>query len=203
MNNQKQNKQTLGYLAIIIGGFCVMALCLWVILSSLMGPKEIYADIKIQNYGTITVKLEPDHAPITVDNFVKLAESGFYDGLTFHRIMEGFMMQGGDPKGNGSGNSGQNIKGEFIANGVNNELSHTAGAISMARSNSYNSASCQFFIMHKTNTQLDGQYAVFGYVVEGMDVVNAVCEAAKPTDNNGTISKDQQPIITSITIRRA
>lgn len=160
-----------------------------------------YADIKIADYGTITVKLDQASAPISAANFVALAEDGFYDGLTFHRIMEGFMMQGGDPNGNGSGGSENNIVGEFSANGYENNLSHTRGAISMARSSAYNSASSQFFIVHEDSTSLDGQYAVFGYVTEGMDIVDKVCENAEPTDDNGTIEADAQPVITSITIR--
>ncbi len=162
-----------------------------------------YADIAIKDYGTITLALNAEAAPKTVENFVSLAKSGFYDGLTFHRIMEGFMMQGGDPKGDGTGGSDTNITGEFKENGVENNLSHTRGAISMARSNDYNSASSQFFIVQKDSTFLDGQYAAFGYVTEGMDVVDAVCEAAKPTDDNGTIPADEQPVITSIIIREA
>lgn len=160
-----------------------------------------YADIEIADYGTITVKLDQASAPISAANFVALANDGFYDGLTFHRIIEDFMMQGGDPNGNGSGGSDNNIVGEFTDNGYDNELSHTRGAISMARSDDYNSASSQFFIVHEDSTYLDGQYAVFGYVTEGMDVVDQVCETAEPTDNNGTIEADAQPVITSITIR--
>ncbi|MBE6693092.1 MAG: peptidylprolyl isomerase [Ruminococcaceae bacterium] len=161
-----------------------------------------YADIVIKEYGTITVKLDAKTAPITVENFVSLAKSGFYDGLTFHRIMEGFMMQGGDPKGNGTGDSGKRIKGEFAVNGVPNNISHKRGVISMARGGySYDSASCQFFIMHADAPTLDGQYAGFGYVTSGMDVVDAVCTSAKPTDNNGTIPKAEQPVIEKITIR--
>ena len=160
-----------------------------------------YADIEIADYGTITVELDQEAAPITVANFVELAESGFYDGLTFHRIIEGFMMQGGDPEGNGTGGSDETIVGEFSDNGYDNTLTHTRGAISMARSNDYDSASSQFFIVHEDSDHLDGQYAVFGYVTEGMDVVDAVCEAAEPTDSNGTISTEDQPVITSITIR--
>ena len=157
-------------------------------------------DIVVKDYGTITLELDGTAAPITVANFVKLAEEGFYDGLTFHRIMEGFMMQGGDPKGNGTGGSGQNIVGEFEANGVENPLSHTRGAISMARATPYDSASSQFFIVHEDSLFLDGQYAAFGYVTEGMDVVDAVCTEAQPLDNNGTIAKSEQPVITAITI---
>ena len=158
------------------------------------------AQIEIQDYGTITLELDGNAAPKTVENFVNLAKDGFYDGLTFHRIMEGFMMQGGDPKGNGTGGSGQNIVGEFAANGVENPLSHTRGAISMARAQPYDSASSQFFIVHEDSTFLDGMYAAVGHVTEGMDVVDAVCTEAKPLDNNGTIAKSEQPVITSITI---
>ena len=159
-----------------------------------------HAEIDIQDYGTITVELDGDIAPITVQNFMDLANDGFYDGLTFHRIIAGFMMQGGDPNGNGTGGSENTIKGEFSANGVENSLSHTRGAISMARSQTYDSASSQFFICHADSTFLDGQYACFGYVTDGMDVVDAVCEAAQPTDDNGTIPADQQPVITAIRI---
>ena len=160
-----------------------------------------YAIIDIKNYGKITVKLYPKSAPITVENFINLVNSKFYDGLTFHRIMEGFMMQGGDPNGNGTGGSEKNIKGEFTANGVNNTLSHTRGAISMARATPYDSGSSQFFIVHKdASASLDGQYACFGYVTEGIEVVDKVCESAKPIDNNGTIPKAQQPVINSIRI---
>ena len=157
--------------------------------------------IEVKEYGTIKVALDANKAPITVENFKKLVSSGFYDGLTFHRIMSGFMIQGGDPEGNGTGGSDENIKGEFSANGVKNNLSHVRGAISMAR-NGYDmdSASSQFFIVHETSDNnlysLDGNYACFGYVTEGMEVVDKICEDAKPTDNNGTIPKEQQPIIT-------
>lgn len=160
-----------------------------------------YVDIEIADYGMITVQLDQSAAPITAANFVALAESGFYDGLTFHRIMSGFMMQGGDPKGNGTGGSNTKIKGEFAANGWDNPISHERGVISMARSKAYDSASSQFFIMHVDYPGLDGQYAAFGRVVEGIEVVDAVCEAAKPTDNNGSIAKDAQPVITSVTVR--
>lgn len=160
-----------------------------------------YADIEIQDYGTITVQLDQSMAPATVANFVSLAERGFYDGLTFHRIIKGFMMQGGDPNGNGTGGSDTKIVGEFSANGYSNTISHERGVISMARSKAYDSASSQFFIMHADADYLDGQYAAFGHVTEGMDVVDAICESAEPTDNNGTIPADEQPVITSITIR--
>ena len=160
------------------------------------------AIIEIENYGSITLVLDGKAAPITVKNFVELAESGFYNGLTFHRIMSGFMMQGGDPLGNGTGGSDNKIKGEFKQNGVDNPLSHTRGAISMARSNQPDSASSQFFIVHADSTFLDGAYAAFGYVTEGIEVVDKVCEDAKPVDNNGTIPADAQPVIKTITIVR-
>lgn len=164
--------------------------------------KENYtAVIDIENYGKITLTLDADAAPKTVDNFVKLAKSGFYDGLTFHRIMEGFMMQGGDPEGTGMGGSDETIVGEFSANGYENSISHIRGTVSMARNGyDYNSASSQFFIVHKDSTFLDGQYAAFGRVTDGMDVVDKVCEDSQPTDNNGTIPASEQPVIKSITI---
>ena len=163
--------------------------------------EQIYADIEIADYGTITVVLDYDTAPTTVDNFINLAESGFYDGLTFHRIIEGFMMQGGDPNGDGTGGAEETIPGEFSANGYENNLSHTRGAISMARSSDYDSASSQFFIVQEDSTYLDGEYAVFGYVTEGMEIVDNICSEAEPTDSNGSIAADAQPIITTISIR--
>lgn len=130
--------------------------------------------IEMDNGSQIKIELDPTVAPITVANFEKLVKEGFYDGLTFHRIIPGFMIQGGDPKGNGTGGSKENIKGEFASNGVNNTLKHTRGVISMARAMDPNSASSQFFIMHADAPHLDGQYAAFGKVVEGMDVVDQI-----------------------------
>lgn len=152
-------------------------------------------EIKIKDYGIIKVELDADSAPITVTNFINLVNDKFYDNLTFHRIIKDFMMQGGDPLGNGMGGSEETIKGEFSSNGVKNNLSHTRGAISMARSSDPNSASSQFFIVHKDSTFLDGEYAVFGYVTEGIEIVDKICEDAIPTDDNGTIEKEKQPII--------
>lgn len=160
-----------------------------------------YAYIDIADYGLITIQLDQTASPITCANFVELAENGFYDGLTFHRIIADFMMQGGDPAGNGTGGSDNTIVGEFETNGYENDLSHKRGVISMARSQAPDSASSQFFICHADSEFLDGQYAAFGTVTEGLDVVDAVCENAKPTDNNGSIPADEQPVITSITIR--
>ncbi len=159
-----------------------------------------HAEIIVQDYGTIKVELDADQAPITVQNFIDLANSGFYDGLTFHRIIEGFMIQGGDPNGDGTGGSGHTIRGEFTQNGVNNTLSHTRGAISMARSSAMNSASSQFFIVHEDSTYLDGSYAVFGYVTEGMDVVDAIATSVTAEDSNSTVAKENQPVIEKITI---
>ena len=160
-----------------------------------------HVEIDVKNYGTITLELDADAAPITVENFLKLANEGFYNGLTFHRIMSGFMVQGGDPEGTGFGGSDETIKGEFSANGVENPLSHTRGAISMARNGlSMDSASSQFFIVHQDSTFLDGQYACFGYVTDGMDVVDAICRDAKPTDDNGTIPAAEQPVITEVRV---
>ncbi len=163
-------------------------------------PIDASAVIKVKDYGTITVKLSYEDAPVTVTNFINLARDGFYDGLTFHRIIKGFMIQGGCPDGNGTGGADKDILGEFTANGYENKLSHKRGVISMARSNPYNSASSQFFICDADSTHLDGQYAAFGWVTEGLDVVDAIAAAAKPTDGNGTIPKDAQPVIESITI---
>lgn len=161
------------------------------------------AVIDVKDYGVIKVELYPDVAPKTVENFVKLAESGFYDGLTFHRIIKDFMIQGGDPLGNGTGGSKENIVGEFTANGFKNDLSHTRGVISMARSQDMNSASSQFFIVHKDSPHLDGQYASFGMVTEGMDVVDKIATDAKPVDGNGTIPSSKQPVMNSIKIEYA
>lgn len=159
-----------------------------------------HATIEVEGYGTIKLELDADVAPVTVANFAKLADEGFYNGLTFHRIISGFMVQGGDPNGNGTGGSSEKIVGEFSENGHPNSISHVRGTISMARSQAYNSASSQFFIMQADTPSLDGQYAAFGHVTEGMDVVDAMCEAAHPTDNNGTIAVADQPRISSISM---
>jgi len=157
-----------------------------------------HATIEVKNYGTIKLELDADVAPITVANFAKLVNEGFYNGLTFHRIIDGFMIQGGDPLGNGTGGSSENIKGEFILNGVANNISHVRGVISMARATPYNSASSQFFIVHEDSTFLDGQYAGFGKVTEGIEIVDKICEDIQVVDNNGTVLKRNQPIIEKI-----
>lgn len=161
---------------------------------------KINVEIDVQDYGVIKLELDADAAPITVTNFVDLAKSGFYDGLTFHRIISGFMIQGGDPLGNGTGGSENTIKGEFSSNGVENNISHVRGTISMARSTDNDSASSQFFIVHEDSTFLDGEYAAFGTVTEGMEVVDAICEAVAVEDDNGTVAAENQPVITSIKI---
>ena len=158
-----------------------------------------HAEIVVKNYGTIALELDADVAPITVENFANLVNEGFYNGLTFHRIISGFMIQGGDPLGNGGGSS-KTIKGEFASNGVKNSISHVRGTISMARSSMPNSASSQFFIVHKDSTFLDGQYAAFGTVTSGMEVVDKICDETAVEDDNGTVAKNNQPVIEKITM---
>ncbi len=152
--------------------------------------------IEMENGGKIKLELYPEYAPITVANFEKLAREGFYNGLIFHRVIKGFMIQGGDPLGTGFGGSEENIKGEFAANGVNNPIKHTRGVISMARSMNPNSASSQFFIMHKDAPHLDGSYAAFGRVVEGIEVVDEIANV--PTDYSDRPRVDMK--IKSITV---
>lgn len=165
------------------------------------GQTQYEAVIKMKDYDQpIIFTMDEGIAPETVENFVKLAQSGFYDGLTMHRIMEGFMIQGGDPTGTGTGGSSHLITGEFAANGFDNSLKHVRGTVSMARSNDPDSASSQFFIMQADNESLDGNYAAFGTVTSGMEVVDQIAQKAEPTDNNGTIEADQQPVIESITV---
>ena len=166
--------------------------------AALSGKHNI--DIEVENYGTIKVELDADAAPLTVANFIKLAKDKFYDGLTFHRIIDGFVIQGGDPQGNGTGGSDENVKGEFEANGVKNPISHVRGTISMARSSEYDSASSQFFICQADCLQLDGEYAAFGHVTEGMEIVDKICAEAITIDGNGTVAPENQPVIKKITV---
>ncbi|MBD5136598.1 MAG: peptidylprolyl isomerase [Lachnospiraceae bacterium] len=161
----------------------------------LSGKHNVEIDIK--DYGKISLELDADTAPITVTNFVNLVKSGFYDGLTFHRIRDGFMIQGGDPDGNGTGGSDKEIKGEFSENGVENNISHERGVISMARAMDMDSASSQFFIVQTDSTYLDGSYAAFGHVTEGMEVVDKICKEVPSSD---LVDKDKQPVITSIKV---
>ncbi len=158
-------------------------------------------EIEIENYGTITAVLDAKTAPITVENFIKYVKEGYYNGLTFHRIIEGFMMQGGDKNGNGENDEGTpTIKGEFAYNNVENNIKHTRGTLSMARSNSYNSASTQFFIMHQDYPSLNGQYAAFGRVIKGIEVVDEICENAVVVDGNGSVPEGYRPVIKEIRI---
>lgn len=159
-----------------------------------------HAVITVKDYGEIKLELDGDVAPITVQNFINLANEKFYDGLTFHRIINGFMIQGGDPEGTGMGGSDKNIKGEFALNGVENNISHKRGVISMARAKNPDSASSQFFIMHKDNTYLDGQYAAFGRVTEGIEVIDKIAETVSVEDGNGTVLKENQPVISSVKV---
>ena len=152
------------------------------------------------NKGEFIVEMFEDKAPKTTKNFIELTEKGFYNGVVFHRVIDGFMIQGGDPKGDGTGGSEKTIKGEFAQNGVENNLSHTRGVISMARSNDPDSASSQFFIVQADSTYLDGQYAAFGKVTKGMDIVDKICKDTPVTDSNGTVEKKNQPVINSIKI---
>ena len=156
--------------------------------------------INIKNYGEIALELDADIAPITVTNFIYLVNKNFYDGLTFHRIIKDFMIQGGDPSGDGTGGSQTKIKGEFASNGVENSISHVRGVISMARGRDNDSASSQFFIVHKDSKFLDGDYAAFGHVTDGMEVVDKIAEDAKPIDDDGFVSSANQPVIESIKV---
>ena len=157
-----------------------------------------HVKIDVKDYGIIEVELDANEAPITVSNFIDLVKDGFYDGLTFHRIIDGFMIQGGDPSGTGYEGSDKTIKGEFSANGVNNNIKHVRGVISMARSNDYDSASSQFFIVQEDSSHLDGLYAGFGHVTSGMDIVDKIAKNTKVEDANGTVLKENQPIINKI-----
>ena len=163
---------------------------------------KINAEINIKDYGVIKLELDADSAPITVTNFVNLVNDKFYDGLTFHRIIDGFMIQGGDPLGNGTGGSEKTIKGEFKNNGVENNISHTRGTISMARSQANDSASSQFFVVQSDSTFLDGSYAGFGHITSGMEIVDKICKDTKTEDDNGTVKKENQPVIESIKITK-
>ena len=160
-----------------------------------------HVEIEVEKYGVIKLELDPNNAPITVENFIDLASRGFYDGLTFHRNIKGFMTQGGDPFGDGTGGSDKTIKGEFTANGVNNKIKHVRGTISMARnSSSMDSASSQFFICQQDSPHLDGQYAAFGKVTSGIEVVDQILENTKVEDSNGTTLKGNQPKIIRISV---
>lgn len=174
-------------------------------LSSCKKKDITYVEIQVVDYGNIICALDPNYAPITVENFLKLVDQGFYDGLTFHRMQVGFVLQGGCPNGDGTGSTAP-IKGEFAANGVENDLAHVRGVLSMARrGDSYDSGSCQFFICHQdARSSLDGGYAAFGYVVEGMEVVDAIAAYVQANqyevmrDYMGSLYPQYQPVIKTI-----
>ena len=199
---QPPKKNHTGLLIAAAAALVAVLVLVVVLLSRSGGDSGLHhVEIDVADYGTIALELDGDTAPITVENFLKLAKSGFYDGLTFHRIIDGFMIQGGDPQGNGMGGSDESIKGEFSANGVENDISHVRGVISMAR-NGYDmdSASSQFFIVQSDSTFLDGQYAAFGHVTDGMEVVDAICKDTPVEDSNGTVLAENQPVITEIRV---
>jgi len=158
--------------------------------------RKIYAEITVKDYGTMKLELYPDKAPVTVENLVNLAKDGFYDGNRFHRIIDGFMIQGG---GDLTGTV-RPIYGEFSSNGFENDIKHEEGIISMARAKDKDSATSQFFIMVGDGSWLNGEYAAFGRVIEGYEIAKKIAADAKPTDNNGTIAYDQQPVIESVKI---
>lgn len=186
--------------ALLAAAVVVVALIAVLLLKGGGGGETHHVEIDVRDYGTIKVELDGGAAPITVENFLKLAEEGFYDGLTFHRIIDGFMIQGGDPNADGTGGSGETIKGEFSENGVENDIEHVRGVISMARSAGMDSASSQFFIVQADSPHLDGQYAAFGHVTEGMEIVDEICENTPVTDQNGTVLKENQPVIETIRV---
>ena len=157
-------------------------------------------EISVKDHGVMQFELDPSEAPITVDNFISLVNEKFYDGLTFHRIIKDFMIQGGDPLGNGTGGSSNRIKGEFKSNGVDNNINHVRGVISMARSMDPDSASSQFFIMHKDSPHLDGEYAAFGHIISGIEVVDRICDNTIVQDQNGRVDKIDQPVIEYIRV---
>lgn len=199
---QPPKKNHTGLLIAAAAALVAVLVLVVVLLSRSGGDSGLHhVEIDVADYGTIALELDGDTAPITVENFLKLAKSGFYDGLTFHRIIDGFMIQGGDPQGNGMGGSDETIKGEFSANGVENDISHVRGVISMAR-NGYDmdSASSQFFIVQSDSTFLDGQYAAFGHVTDGMEIVDAICKDTPVEDGNGTVLAENQPVITEIRV---
>ena len=203
-NEQKKNTRNPYIIVVIAAAMAIFALCWSFFAKPAAQPADgigiHHAEIVVRDYGTIKVELDGNTAPISVENFINLAKEGFYDGLTFHRIIKGFMIQGGDPSKNGTGGSGQQIIGEFALNGYENNISHVRGTLSMARSKSYNSASSQFFIVQTDSTYLDGQYAAFGHVTEGMEIVDQICKDAQVEDANGTVLPANQPVITEIRI---
>ena len=159
-----------------------------------------HVEMDMGDLGVIKLELDADQAPISVTNFIELAKKGLYNGLTFHRIIAGSLIQGGDPNGNGTGGPGYRIKGEFTANGVENNISHVRGAISMARTQDLDGGGCQFFIMDNDYTDFDGQYAAFGNVTEGMEIVDKICTETQIEDSNGSVAAENQPVIKEIRV---
>lgn len=157
-----------------------------------------HVSMELKDYGTVVFELDADEAPITVTNFCELAKSGYYDGLTFHRILPENLMQGGDPEGTGMGGPGYSIKGEFKDNGVDNKVSHTEGAISMARGADYDSAGSQFFVCAADCSYYDGQYAAFGHVTEGLDIIKQICNTVRVQDENGMVGDSDRPVISKM-----
>ena len=196
------NKETIIKISIILVGLilCVLVLLLYKKDDGVLKGMQ-YVEITVKDYGKIKLELDADKAPVTVKNFIDLVKNKFYDGLTFHRIMEGFMIQGGAYDINGNHKTVQTIKGEFKNNGVENDISHKRGVISMARNNiDMDSASSQFFIMHEDDDSLDGNYAAFGKVISGLEVVDKIATQSNPIDNNGSISLEDRPVIESIRV---
>ena len=193
---------------LLCAAVCILCLALLASCGKQAGKKEDspylsglhHVELDIKEYGTIKLELDADAAPISVTNFINLANQGFYDGLTFHRIIEGFMMQGGGFDQSGNQKEASPIKGEFSANGVDNPIKHERGVISMARANAYNSGSAQFFIVHETSPHLDGAYAAFGHVTEGMDIVDEICENTPVQDGNGSVALKDRPVIETIRV---
>ncbi len=198
MERAKKNKK----IALIVCTAIVLLIAAIITVCALTSKKHkgyYYVEMTVEDYGTVILKLDSKAAPKTVKNFVKLVKRDFYDGLTFHRVMENFMIQGGDPEGNGTGGSSKKIKGEFASNGFYNPIKHERGVISMARSNDPDSASSQFFICNADSasvTNLNGNYAAFGHVIKGMEVVDAITETAKKNGFSEAITdKTKQPVI--------
>lgn len=200
IKNNKDNKKILKYLFYVCLILFIIVGLNWPGNDKLLkGFHNI--EISFKDYGKIELELDANTAPITVSNFIKLINDKFYDNLTMHRIIDGFMIQGGDPLGDGTGGSNNTIKGEFESNGIKNNISHKRGVISMARSNEPDSASSQFFIVHKDSPHLDGNYAAFGKVTSGIDVVDKIVESvSRLGDDNGLIPKENQPAIEYIKV---
>ena len=179
----------------------IVAMTLAVLMLCFAATSMAGCGIKNNTEGRVVLCLDKSQAPLTVENFLGLVADGFYDGLTMHRIIEGFMIQGGDPKADGTGGSEDKIVGEFLSNGITNTLWHTRGVVSMARGNEKDSASSQFFICHQDAPSLDGEYAAFGWVAEGMQTVDAIAEVPYSfTDSNGSVPRAEQPVIVRATV---